>query len=216
MIIIQVLSMCILYTLIIYTIFHNILITTICILITKTNCQEKLTLSSFLVLCIIIPFIEESIFRSCLVTLLDQIQYYKIIISSIFGLMHTYNVFTTNITTSNSTRIIIGISQSIMTFFLGQFLIELSLGYAIISHMIYNCIVVGAYNIQYMIINKLYPSKKTSLNLFSNYRYVSKPKFKKSVSTNCIKSTLEIKRIEITKFPDDIKNILQINLYRDE
>lgn len=94
--------------------------------------------STMIYLCIILPFVEECVFRSGLPTLLKDIPYNELLITTCYSLLHASNYWSMPYDCPIIYKRVIITSQCIMTFFLGLCLKELTLGYSILAHMLFN------------------------------------------------------------------------------
>lgn len=129
-----------LYILIIHTVIFWLATMIICKAIPRQQITIKNIITNFFVMVIFMPFIEESIFRSCLVTLLKEIRYCDIIISNLFGLLHITNTFLAQdySVLNIKQKIILAFLHSSVIGNLGYYLTTISLGEAIIVHILYN------------------------------------------------------------------------------
>ena len=207
-------------SLILYSIFHNIIVTIVISKINNENLNNTIKLSYIISSCVVIPFLEESIFRSCLFNLLSDVPNYKIIISALFGLLHTSNAFIIFKQISTFSKTLIGISQCFMTFLLGQYLNTLTLGYAIITHMTFNFVITMWYNLSNYYKLRHTQTQTQIQEIGDNIRFIDLPEMKRCLSMNSIdylkKKGLNFRNINISNFPEDIKKIIKAELHRNK
>jgi hypothetical protein len=203
-------------SLILYTVLHDFLILTTTN--TKLNGIDMGTyIKTILLMGIFIPFLEESIYRSCLMTLLGNLENYRLIVSIIFALSHMSNIYTFEVNSSFKVKILTIISQCFMTFLLGQYLNAQSLGYSIINHMTFNTINLTLLMLGMIIRNYFNSTGPEIIPYQFNFdnEVIFMPKMKRVKSLNSIKTAANYDCINVdTKnFPQNIKEILKIKLY---
>jgi len=214
-------------SLIIYTIFHHILVWFIHhktkIEMVKIDLNVKMCIEIIFWCIILGPFVEESVFRSSLNTLLCDFTNYKLIISILFGSMHISNSFFNLEKLSFRIKIVISISQCFMTFLLSQYLNELNLGYSIIAHGIFNCVSISSF-IAVMMIRRYFGMVCDENVQRDEYVYLQIPTMKRSLSlttianksNTCYPTSIksQYRRINIANLPEEIKKINKFKLYR--
>ena len=161
--------------------------------------------------CIILPLIEESLFRHSLVDYTKHLWYYKELNALLFGLTHLLNYYS-----------IIGISlmhvviQSIATSFLGFYLVNLNnLGLAIIVHGLFNGIIILSKLVLFC--NRKYDNPR--LDEWTNIFYVPKGRLRRTKSLNDIKDGWKYNNVHIKKDkvrPDIIDSIKKYNEIKRE
>ena len=135
-------------------------------------------IQTFILIGIILPLYEESIFRFVLPHFFGHYEYFKIVNALLFGLFHTLNLLYNNVSIKSI------VHQVIMTTFLGYYLINLDdFMMCCIFHSMYNIINIS---ITLIIIKiKVYFGIIKSCNTnISSHNYIFVDKLRKSKSQN--------------------------------
>jgi hypothetical protein len=140
-----------------------------------SNLSLKQWIQTMLVLTVMMPILEESLFRCSLPTIFGNSFNLRVIYSIMFGLVHVFNyIFTPNIN-------LVGY-QVVMTMFLGYYLSTLqTIQYAMFAHGFYNLIILLC-QIAVAYFNGFTQNINNKIDRWGYYYHIETSKLKKSTS----------------------------------
>lgn len=99
-------------------------------------------MDTFIYICIQVPIIEEAIFRSMLPSLIMSVygkfEYKDYIISILFGVVHIGNYYDIPTTIPKNIKILMIMSQCLITTILGFYNSQIDIEYALLFHSVFN------------------------------------------------------------------------------